>query len=76
MLREAAIGLVRAYQCTLGAWLGGACRFQPSCSEYAIEALRLHGVWRGGWMALCRIARCHPLGRAGWDPVPPATPGK
>lgn len=72
MLREVAIFVVRGYQFTLRPWLGGACRFEPSCSDFAIEALRLHGFWRGGWMALRRIGRCHPLGGKGWDPVPQA----
>jgi putative membrane protein insertion efficiency factor len=61
--------LVRLYQIALSPWFGGACRFSPSCSAYAIEALERHGAWRGGWMALRRIARCHPWGAAGFDPV-------
>ena len=61
--------LVRAYQVALSPWFGGACRFSPSCSAYAIEALERHGARRGGWMALKRIARCHPWGAAGFDPV-------
>jgi uncharacterized protein len=62
-------GLVRSYQLLLSPWFGGACRFSPSCSAYAIEALERHGAWQGGWMALRRIARCHPWGAAGFDPV-------
>jgi hypothetical protein len=65
------IGLVRIYQATLSPFLGGHCRFLPSCSEYAIEALRTHGALRGGWLALRRILRCHPFGGSGYDPVPP-----
>ncbi len=65
------IWLVRLYQLTLSPWLGANCRFQPTCSAYAIEALETHGVIRGGWLALCRIARCHPWGGSGFDPVPP-----
>ena len=61
--------LVRAYQIALSPWFGGACRFSPSCSAYAMDALRVHGAWRGGWMALKRLARCHPWGAAGFDPV-------
>lgn len=53
---------------------GGACRFQPTCSEYAAIALHEHGVLRGGWLALKRISRCHPGSRGGFDPVPPRHP--
>jgi len=66
-----AILLIHAYQLSLGAWFGGSCRFYPSCSHYAIDALRAHGLIRGFWLALRRIARCHPLARPGIDPVPP-----
>jgi uncharacterized protein len=61
--------VVRAYQVLLGPFLGGACRFTPSCSAYALEALERHGAWKGGLMAVRRIARCHPWGSAGFDPV-------
>jgi putative membrane protein insertion efficiency factor len=64
--------LVRAYQVVLSPFVGGACRFMPSCSNYAIEALRTHGAARGTWLALRRIARCHPFGGHGHDPVPAA----
>jgi len=50
---------------------GSRCRFEPSCSAYALEALQKHGVWRGSWLALKRLARCHPFGACGPDPVPP-----
>jgi uncharacterized protein len=63
--------LVRSYQLLLAPFAGGACRFQPSCSAYAIEAIEAHGLMRGGWMAVARVARCHPFSRAGIDPVPP-----
>lgn len=63
-------GLVRFYQLTLSPWLGWRCRFQPTCSEYAREALDRHGAFRGGWLALRRLARCHPWGGSGYDPVP------
>jgi hypothetical protein len=53
---------------------GGSCRYQPTCSHYAIEALELHGARRGGWLALKRICRCHPWGGLGYDPVPPVAP--
>jgi putative membrane protein insertion efficiency factor len=61
--------MIRAYQIALSPWSGGACRFTPSCSAYAIEALERHGAWRGSAMALRRVARCHPWGSAGFDPV-------
>jgi len=64
---------VRAYQLLLSPFAGGACRFHPTCSEYAIEALTRHGVLKGLALALRRVSRCHPLGRAGFDPVPPRT---
>jgi putative membrane protein insertion efficiency factor len=64
--------LVRLYQVTLGLVMGGHCRFHPSCSEYSIEALRVHGAMRGSWHTLRRILRCHPFGGHGFDPVPPA----
>jgi len=53
-------------------WFGppARCRFSPSCSEYAGEALRIHGAWRGGWLAVRRLCRCHPWGDCGHDPVP------
>lgn len=69
---RAAVAVVRTYQVTLGPLLlGGACRFSPSCSAYAVEALEQHGLVRGGLLAARRLARCHPLGGWGFDPVPP-----
>jgi putative membrane protein insertion efficiency factor len=65
------IGLIRLYRRTLSRLLPGVCRFQPSCSQYAIEALQGHGLWRGSWLALRRLARCHPFHPGGYDPVPP-----
>ena len=70
------IGLVLVYRATLSWWLGGHCRFQPSCSAYALEALRQHGAVRGGWLAATRVAKCHPLHPGGLDPVPPARPAR
>lgn len=61
---------VRGYQLLLSPIFGGACRYYPSCSAYAIEALERHGAGRGSWMALRRIARCHPFRPGGFDPVP------
>lgn len=61
---------IEAYRLTLSPLLGGFCRYVPTCSAYASEAIRRHGAARGGWMALCRIGRCHPFHRGGFDPVP------
>jgi putative membrane protein insertion efficiency factor len=58
------------YRHTVSVLIGRQCRFLPTCSDYADEALRRHGAWRGGWLALKRIARCHPWGGSGFDPVP------
>lgn len=68
--------LVRVYQVTLGHWLGGNCRFYPSCSHYGVEALREHGALRGLWLTLRRVAKCHPLHEGGVDLVPPRHFGK
>ncbi|MCZ0951306.1 MAG: membrane protein insertion efficiency factor YidD [Rhodospirillaceae bacterium] len=68
----AAMGLVRAYQYLISPWLGRPCRHSPSCSAYAIEALRRFGMLRGGWLTARRLARCHPWGTSGYDPVPAA----
>ena len=65
------LALIRAYQLTLSPFLGRACRFEPTCSRYGYEAIVVHGPWRGGWLALKRIGRCHPLVKGGYDPVPP-----
>jgi putative membrane protein insertion efficiency factor len=62
---------IRIYQWTLSPLLGINCRYAPSCSEYAVEAIATRGFVRGGWLALRRIARCHPWGGSGYDPVPP-----
>ena len=62
--------LVRGYQVSLGHLLPSACRYYPSCSVYAIEALERHGAWRGGWLTLRRLGRCHPFRAGGFDPVP------
>ncbi|MEM6885348.1 MAG: membrane protein insertion efficiency factor YidD [Verrucomicrobiota bacterium] len=78
MIAKLFIFLIRGYQLvispTLTALSGGhgCCRFNPTCSEYAIQALRKHGVIRGSWLAIRRISRCHPWGGSGYDPVPGA----
>jgi putative membrane protein insertion efficiency factor len=66
--------LVRAYQLTISPMVGPRCRFYPSCSNYAIEALQVHGAARGGLLALKRVGRCHPWNEGGLDPVPPLAP--
>jgi len=66
-----AVGAVRAYQWTLRPVIGANCRFFPSCSDYAIEAFRTHGMARGGGLAAWRVARCNPWCDGGYDPVPP-----
>ena len=62
---------VHAYRLLVSPWLGANCRYQPTCSAYALEALEKHGAIRGGWLAARRIVRCHPAGGSGYDPVPP-----
>jgi uncharacterized protein len=70
--RRAAVVPIRIYQWTLSPLLPLSCRYAPSCSAYAAEAILAHGVWRGLALALRRLARCHPWGGHGYDPVPPA----
>ena len=65
---------IRLYQWFLSPLLGQNCRYHPSCSAYALEALELHGAGRGSWLAVRRICRCHPWGGHGWDPVPEPAP--
>jgi putative membrane protein insertion efficiency factor len=64
--------LIHGYQLLLGPLVGGACRFEPSCSAYAMEAMAAHGALRGGLLTVRRLSRCHPLAAPGPDPVPPA----
>jgi uncharacterized protein len=69
-LRAFLIGLIRIYRATLSGSLGGQCRFSPSCSSYAEEAIRRHGAVRGSALSAWRVLRCNPFGRPGLDPVP------
>ena len=63
-------GLIRTYQLVISPVLGGSCRYQPTCSQYALDAIDLHGPFKGSWLAVRRVARCHPWGSSGFDPVP------
>ena len=69
-MRWILIAAVRGYQIVLSPLLPAACRYYPSCSAYALEALQKHGAWRGGWLAIKRVGRCHPFRAGGYDPVP------
>ena len=72
LLKKAAIFLIRTYQLTLSPRFShGACRYTPTCSQYALEAIEIHGVLKGSWLAFLRIMRCNPFFKGGWDPVPP-----
>lgn len=73
--RRIVYGLIRLYQWVISPVLPPSCRYAPSCSQYAAEAVMRHGALRGGWLAVRRLLRCHPWGGAGFDPVPdrPAT---
>ena len=72
MIRRLLIALVKGYRLTLSPWIGSACRFTPTCSQYAIEALEKHGAAAGSYLTLARLARCHPWCQGGHDPVPAA----
>lgn len=64
------VALIHAYRYLLGPWWGGSCRFSPTCSCYAEDAIARHGAVRGTWLALRRVSRCHPWHEGGFDPVP------
>ncbi|WP_270572833.1 membrane protein insertion efficiency factor YidD [Bilophila wadsworthia] len=71
-LRRLAVLPIRLYQWTLSPVLPPSCRYHPTCSAYAIEAVLTHGIFKGSWLALRRILRCHPWSSGGYDPVPPS----
>ena len=64
------LGLVWLYRMAISPWFANNCRYNPSCSEYAMDALRIHGAFHGSWLTAKRIGRCHPWGGSGYDPVP------
>jgi putative membrane protein insertion efficiency factor len=70
MIRFLLIGLVKGYRLLLSPWLGSACRFEPTCSAYSLQALQLHGAAKGSYLTLRRLGRCHPWCAGGHDPVP------
>lgn len=63
--------LIRGYQIVLSPFMGGNCRFYPSCSHYGYEAIQVHGAFKGSWLAIKRVGRCQPFHKGGLDPVPP-----
>lgn len=69
-MKTVLIALLRLYRYAISPMLGRNCRFHPTCSEYAIEAVQRHGALRGGWLAAKRVGRCHPFNPGGYDPVP------
>ena len=71
LIQRLTIGLIRLYQRTFSRLLPATCRFRPSCSQYAIDAIVTHGLAKGLWLGLRRIVRCHPFNSGGYDPVPP-----
>ncbi len=73
-MRRVLILFIKSYRLVLSPYLGGQCRFHPTCSAYSLEAIERHGTLRGGWLMLRRIGRCHPLCKGGIDPVPDLEP--
>ena len=74
MIRQLLIGVVRGYRLLLSPWLGSACRFEPTCSVYALQALERHGAAAGSYMTVHRLMRCHPWCAGGSDPIPEQAP--
>jgi putative membrane protein insertion efficiency factor len=74
MMRSFLMGIVKGYRLLLSPWLGSSCRFEPTCSQYALQALQLHGSAAGTYLTVARIARCHPWCAGGQDPVPAHSP--
>ena len=70
LLSKMLIGLIRLYQITLSPYIGRACRYTPTCSNYGIEAIRKHGPFKGTWLTIKRVLSCNPWGCSGYDPVP------
>jgi putative membrane protein insertion efficiency factor len=69
-MKHILIAAIRAYRYMLSPWWGGQCRFTPTCSEFASQAIDQYGAVRGSWLAMCRVGRCHPWHAGGYDPVP------
>lgn len=69
-MRKVLIALIKVYRFTLSPFVGQHCRFTPTCSQYAMEAIDKHGSLKGSWMAAKRLSKCHPFHTGGWDPVP------
>lgn len=65
------IGLIKFYRLAISPLIGPRCRFDPTCSQYGLEAIKSHGALKGGWLTLKRVLKCHPLNPGGYDPVPP-----
>lgn len=76
IVKKVLLGVIRLYQYLISPLLGPHCRFHPTCSSYAVEAIERHGAFRGSWLALRRLGRCHPFHPGGFDPVPCANEAK
>lgn len=76
IIAQLLLGIIRFYRYFISPMLAPRCRFNPTCSRYALDAIQIHGALKGSWLALKRISKCHPLHAGGDDPVPPAKNGK